>query len=111
MIRKRHFAEKKSLGRIKTLFLVVVIVAAVVLVWWFAETMSVSQEEEQLKVSENAILRASIQCYALEGRYAPSLDYLTENYPVTIDEKKYVYHYQVHGENIMPEIKVFPKEV
>jgi uncharacterized protein YpmS len=111
MIRKRYFAEKKSWGRIKMLILVLLLCTAVIIVLWFTETLSANQEEEQLRVSERAILRASIQCYALEGSYAPSLDYLIENYPVTINENKYVYHYQVYGENIMPEIKVFHKEV
>ena len=37
----------------------------------------------------DAIRRASVQCYAIEGRYPPSVDYLEENYGILIDRDKY----------------------
>lgn len=33
--------------------------------------------EESLR---RAVTRASVQCYAIEGRYPPSVEYLEENY-------------------------------
>ena len=40
-----------------------------------------AREEETLR---KAVARASVQCYAIEGRYPPSVEYLEENYAVQI---------------------------
>jgi hypothetical protein len=55
---------------------------------------------------ENAIQRASVNCYAIEGRYPSSVNYLVENYGLQIDEKKYVVFYEGFASNIMPDITV-----
>ena len=41
-----------------------------------------------------AITRACIQCYAIEGRYPPSVEYLEENYGIQIDHDKYNVFYE-----------------
>ena len=50
------------------------------------------------------------QCYAIEGRYPPSVEYLEENYAVQINRKKYNVFYDGFASNVMPEItnKNFP---
>ena len=67
-------------------------------------------EDEQLAILENAIRRACVQCYAIEGRYPPDLDYLEENYGLILDREHYVYHYRLEGSNLMPEIQVFEEK-
>ena len=57
-----------------------------------------------------AITRACIQCYAIEGRYPPSVEYLEENYGIQIDHDKYNVFYDGFASNIMPEITVIPVE-
>jgi hypothetical protein len=59
-------------------------------------------------MDKEAIVRATAQCYSLEGRYPPDLDYLEQNYGLALDHDKYVYHYQTIGENMMPRIDLFP---
>ena len=54
-------------------------------------------------------MRASAQCYALEGGYPPSLEYLSDNYGVVLDLDTYYYHYDVQGSNIAPQIKVIKR--
>ena len=54
--------------------------------------------------------RACIQCYAIEGRYPPSVEYLEENYGIQIDHDKYNVFYDGFASNIMPEITVIPVE-
>ena len=65
-------------------------------------------ESEQLNVLDQAIRRATIQCYAIEGRYPPSVEYLEEHYGLSIDREKYYVFYDGWASNIMPEITVFP---
>lgn len=62
--------------------------------------------EEQLRLAAQAVRRAAVSCYAVEGFYPDSLDYLEEHYDVRVDPKKYVVSYEVFGSNIMPEITV-----
>lgn len=66
--------------------------------------------EERLSSLESAIRRASVQCYAIEGRYPPSVEYLEEHYGISIDREKYHVFYDGWASNIMPEITVFPAE-
>jgi hypothetical protein len=63
------------------------------------------------QVARDAIERAVMQCYALEGAYPPDLDYLQQNYGLILDEQHYVYLYEVVAGNIHPIIGVqFPGE-
>lgn len=54
----------------------------------------------------DAIRRASVQCYAIEGRYPPNVEYLEENYGILIDRKRYDVFYSGFASNIMPDITV-----
>ena len=54
--------------------------------------------------------RAAATCYAAEGRYPPDLDYLTGQYGVSYNPKKYHVFYRLDGANLMPEITVVPAE-
>lgn len=57
-----------------------------------------------------AIRQASVQCYAIEGRYPPSVEYLEENYGIRIDRERYNVFYSGFASNIMPDITVIPAE-
>ncbi|WP_283607395.1 hypothetical protein [Faecalispora anaeroviscerum] len=50
--------------------------------------------------------RAVINCYAIEGTYPPSFEYLEENYGVQVDDQKYYVDYQIFASNIKPEIRL-----
>ena len=64
-----------------------------------------AREEETLR---KAVARASVQCYAIEGRYPPSVGYLEENYAIQIHRKKYNVFYDGFASNVMPEITIIP---
>lgn len=66
-----------------------------------------AREEESLK---RAVTRATVQCYAIEGRYPPSVEYLENNYGVRVDRKKYNVFYHGFASNVMPEITIIPLE-
>ncbi|HAS74913.1 MAG TPA: hypothetical protein DCS67_12280 [Clostridiales bacterium UBA8960] len=63
---------------------------------------------ERVKSVEEAIRKAAVQCYAIEGSYPP-LDYLTAHYGLVINESAYYYHYEIIASNIMPVIAVYKK--
>lgn len=66
-----------------------------------------SEDKERL---ESAIRRAAVACYAVEGAYPPSLDYITENYRVQIDTERYTVRYELFASNLMPDVTVLDNE-
>jgi len=64
---------------------------------------------EQTQALSNALYSAAITCYAEEGFYPPSLLWLTENYPVQVDDQTFIVDYTIYASNIMPEIHVLSR--
>ena len=68
--------------------------------------ISSQSEEEAQRALERAIARASVQCYAIEGRYPQSVEYLEKRYHVYIDWDRFTVFYFGFASNIMPDITV-----
>ncbi len=79
---------------------------AVVLFVSSALTFSKRSGERGAETLRDAIRRASVQCYAIEGRYPPSVEYLEENYGIKIDKDRYDVFYSGFASNFMPDITV-----
>ena len=58
------------------------------------------------KNAEEAVRRAAVTCYALEGSYPESYDYLRAHYGVRVNDSRYDVHYSVFASNLMPDITV-----
>jgi hypothetical protein len=65
-----------------------------------------SNRAEGLRLLEESIRRAAVECYALEGSYPESLEYIEEHYGVLVDRNRYFVHYDLPMSNFMPEITV-----
>ena len=50
-----------------------------------------------------------VNCYAIEGRYPATLEYVEEYYGLQINRERYDVFYEVFADNIMPEITVLSK--
>ena len=72
----------------------------------FTRVISARTDAEVLSLAEEGVRRAAVECYALEGFYPRTLDYLVENYGVTADDSRYVISYQYVASNLMPDITV-----
>ena len=59
---------------------------------------------------QQAIRRSAVHCYAVEGSYPESLNYLKEHYGITYDPEKYIVDYEIIGSNLMPDVKVFARK-
>ena len=62
--------------------------------------------EESVQVVESNIRKAAISCYAIEGAYPQTMDYLEDHYGLQFDHDKYVVEYDIIGSNVMPWIAV-----
>ena len=83
------------------------IFAGIIALMWFG--LGEAQDRsggEQSKLLKDALRRASASCYAIEGRYPPSLDYILDHYGVVVNDDKFVVTYSAFAENIMPTIIV-----
>lgn len=80
----------------------VLIIAAVFGLRAYGRDMAV----RELDAARQSVERASVQCYALEGRYAPSLQYLEDNYGLSVDKDRYDVIYVFQQANLPPEIYV-----
>ncbi len=84
------------------------ILAILLAVWFFTalgnlQTGSAQQEKLLL---ERSLRRGAVACYAAEGVYPPSLEYLCSHYGVQVDESKFMVFYEIEAENLMPQITV-----
>jgi len=64
------------------------------------------QTETGLQQLEDSLRRAAVACYAAEGVYPPTLDYLQTRYGIQIDSSRYAVFYEIFAENLMPDITV-----
>ena len=64
------------------------------------------QRSEGRAQLEEAVRRSAVACYAAEGIYPPSLDYLEEHYGVQVDRERYTVIYDVFASNLMPDVTV-----
>lgn len=65
-------------------------------------------DDSQAESLRLAIVRSAVQCYAVEGAYPESLDYIREHYGITWNTDRYLVNYEIIGSNLMPDVTVFP---
>ncbi len=92
--------------RPKILPLLALIICVPLVMFLFSSTLGSRTSEEDLTLVEQSIRRAAVQCYALEGSYPPSLDYLTENYGLSVDLDRFMVDYQFVASNLVPDVTV-----
>lgn len=58
---------------------------------------------------EEALRRTAAACYAAEGAYPPSVDYMCSHYGLQYDEERYTVRYELFASNLMPDITVLER--
>lgn len=86
--------------------------AAAVLVFFAAalNEMDGGRRDQSMAQLEQAVRRSCTACYAAEGVYPPSLEYLQEHYGLQVDDSRYTVRYSAIGENLMPDITVLEND-
>ena len=73
------------------------------------KNLSHGRAEEDKARLEDVLRRSAVACYAAEGIYPPSVEYMEEHYGLQIDKENYEVSYNVIAENLMPDITVLEK--
>lgn len=71
-------------------------------------SVSESADKSYAESLQQALTRSAVHCYAVEGKYPESLNYLCDHYGITWDPHKYTVDYEIIGSNLMPSITVIP---
>ena len=100
--RKHEFAQ----GLAITLVVFAVLIAGAASL--FTQVSSVSGEA-QTELVEDAVRRAAVTCYAVEGAYPAGIEYLMRHYGLVYDEESYLVIYDAFASNIMPDIRVIER--
>ena len=89
---------------------VAAVLAVVLLVLSGLADLDCGRRNEAKEQLEQAVRRAAVACYAAEGFYPPTLEYLEEHYGVQVDRERYTVVYDVFASNLMPDVTVLEHE-
>lgn len=73
------------------------------------DSLSASSFQRQKEALQSALTRGVTYCYALEGQYPQSMNYLEEFYGLVYDKDRFFVDYRPIASNIMPEITILEK--
>lgn len=106
----KNLKEKKRPFWMKTVAIPVITFICIILILVLGiKKFNDLGNEQELILTESALRKSIIQCYAIEGFYPANLNYLEDNYNLTIDKDKYNIYYECFSSNIMPEFDVYEK--
>ena len=107
MANQNRFSTKKNFIRLPKLRFLYLIFPVVLIVFLLGvNSLKDSTLEKQQESLETAIMRDIAHCYAVEGYYPPSLDYIEEHYGLTYNKKLFFVDYQPIGSNIRPNVTI-----
>ena len=104
---KRRIYRKGALDILQSTVVPILFTVAVMgmIVYGLRQTEE-SSRSEGLRILEDSIRRAVVICYAVEGRYPDTIEYIEKNYGIHIDWSKYAVHYSIFASNLLPDITV-----
>ncbi len=102
---------KRSYIRRALTYIIPMLLFAVMLAWFL---IAVNNADSSTKQRELAAVKSTIEngvtmCYAIEGAYPESVDYLAENYGLIYDKDKYMVYYDRFADNIRPTVSVLER--
>ena len=87
---------------IKLLAIAALLAAALLL----ADRIDTAQRSAETDIVRDAVKNAALSCYAVEGAYPDSVEYLREHYHLAYDEDRYLITYDAFASNMIPDIWV-----
>lgn len=108
----QRFTTRENEHEIRPLrFRLLYILAPVLLIafYYLSGSISSSTLERQQESLQKALDRDIVHCYAVEGYYPPSLDYLIDHYGLTYDKNSFYVDYRPIGSNIRPSVTIIRK--
>ena len=99
--------KKSKTGFVRNLVLALAVFAAVFIgVYMLVNKVDGASGNAETEIVRDAVRSAVLTCYAVEGAYPLSLDYLKEHYGLAYNEDAYMVVYSAFASNVMPSIQV-----
>lgn len=102
----RTRTKRRLLGALRGLLLPVLILAVLLCFFTGISNLEGGSGDEGRRQLEESIRRCAAACYATEGIYPPTIEYMQKNYGLQVDESRYYVDYQIFAENLMPDFTV-----
>lgn len=90
----------------RDIFKLIVIAGVLILSVLLVNRISSAQDIAETELVKDAIRNAAVTCYAVEGAYPDSVEYLREHYQLAYDESRYFVTYEAFATNHIPDIYV-----
>ena len=100
---------KKSLGKriMESINMSVVFFVAIICVFVLGISLLSSKNgKDEKEILERALNKDIVHCYAVEGYYPPSIEYIEEHYGLVYNHDKYIVDYESIGNNIIPTVTI-----
>ncbi len=96
----------RLLGALRGLVMPLIIAAVILCFFTGISNIENSSSDEGKRQLEESIRRTAAACYASEGVYPPTIDYMKEKYGLQIDDSRYYVDYRAFASNLMPDFTV-----
>ena len=83
-----------------------VFVALIVGFVLLVNSLTATSDGRESQLVYDAVKNAALTCYAVEGTYPESLEYLREHYKLAYNKERFVVEYDAFASNLMPTITV-----
>lgn len=107
MYNEKGSSKKRHIKNFFIIFVVLLIISFFSII--VGSGMSRDISEESKNAVKNAVIRCAVSCYATEGSYPKSINYLEDNYGLIINHNKYIVSYDSFSDNLLPQVKVLIK--
>lgn len=94
----------------KEIAIVLAMALLLVGVWLLVSRVESANDGAQTQFVYDAVQNAALTCYAVEGAYPESLEYMRENYGLAYDDSRYYVTYDAFSSNLVPDIRVIEVE-
>ena len=100
---ENKFSIPPIVYRVVSVLIFVLIVVFFLMAVEYSGRSTIEKQQESL---EDAISRDIVQCYAIEGMYPPSLEYMEQHYGLVYDKDTFFVDYQPIAANLYPDYTV-----
>lgn len=101
------YKTKKGIPAPGIILTIVIFVIVAGILYGQIKNLSKEIEQSDADMLKAALENAVVTCYAIEGTYPESLEYIEEKYGVIIDREKYFVDYDNSLINMKPQISVY----
>lgn len=103
----KRFGIRRALA-----YLIPIALFSAMLAWFLIAVNSAdsSTKQRELAAVKSTIENGVTMCYAIEGAYPESVDYLAENYGLIFDKDRYIIYYDRFADNIRPTVSVLERQ-